>query len=178
MANRPDLQSCAEARRAADRQLTLWPAQVVGWWRRSSRRLAEWWCAGSHVRGTTFASTFSPALSRDQLASSRPRSFSCKCRAAGCFPNSKCRCATLERDDTVSRSVLASQSASLEAANAQLAAAAVQTPQELARAREALARAPAQLLSDAAVCAQPYHNCVSPRTGPPAHRAQDPVQPL
>jgi hypothetical protein len=46
--------------------------------------------------------------------------------------------------------VLASQSASLEAANAQLAAAAAQTPQELARAREALARAPAQSPSDAA----------------------------
>ncbi len=49
--------------------------------------------------------------------------------------------------------VLASQSARFEAANAQLAAAAVQTPHELARAREALARAPAQSPSDAAACA-------------------------
>jgi hypothetical protein len=44
---------------------------------------------------------------------------------------------------------LASQSASFEAANAQLAAAAVKSPEELARAREALARAPAQSPSDA-----------------------------
>ncbi len=39
--------------------------------------------------------------------------------------------------------VLMSQSASFEAANVQLAAAATQTPEELARTREALARAPA-----------------------------------
>jgi hypothetical protein len=49
--------------------------------------------------------------------------------------------------------VLMSQSASFEAANVQLAAAAVQTPEELARAREALARAPAQSPSDAAAYA-------------------------
>jgi hypothetical protein len=54
-------------------------------------------------------------------------------------------------EDRAAAQVLASQSASLEAANAQLAAAAaVQTPQALARAREALARAPAQSPSDAA----------------------------
>jgi hypothetical protein len=49
--------------------------------------------------------------------------------------------------------VLASLSASLEAANVQLASAAVQTPQELVRAREALMRAPAQSTSDAAAYA-------------------------
>jgi hypothetical protein len=52
-------------------------------------------------------------------------------------------------EERAAADVLASQSASLEAANAQLAAAAVQTPQELARAREALARAPAQSPSGA-----------------------------
>ena len=41
----------------------------------------------------------------------------------------------------------------LEAANAKLAAAAVQTPEEFARAREALARVPAQSPSDAAAYA-------------------------
>jgi hypothetical protein len=51
--------------------------------------------------------------------------------------------------------VLASQSASLEAANAELAA--VQTPEEFARAREALARAPAQSPSDAAPYAAREH---------------------
>ena len=51
-------------------------------------------------------------------------------------------------EERAAADVLASQSASLEAANAQLAA--VQSPQELARAREALARAPAQSPSDAA----------------------------
>jgi hypothetical protein len=43
-----------------------------------------------------------------------------------------------------------SQSASFEAANVQLAAAVAQTPQALERAREALARAPAQSTSDVA----------------------------
>ncbi len=45
------------------------------------------------------------------------------------------------KEERAAADVLASQSASLEAANAQLAAAAAQTPQELALAREALARA-------------------------------------
>jgi hypothetical protein len=46
------------------------------------------------------------------------------------------------KEERAAADVLASQSASLEAANAQLAA--VQSPQELARAREALARAHAR----------------------------------
>jgi hypothetical protein len=53
-------------------------------------------------------------------------------------------------EERAAADVLASQSASLEAANAQLAAAAAQTPQALARARENLACAPAQSPSDAA----------------------------
>ncbi len=53
-------------------------------------------------------------------------------------------------EERAAADVLASQSASFEAANAQLAAATVRTPQELTRAREALARAPAQSPSDAA----------------------------
>ena len=53
-------------------------------------------------------------------------------------------------EERAAADVLASQSASFEAAKAQLASAAVQSPQELARAREALARAPAQSPSDAA----------------------------
>ncbi len=56
-------------------------------------------------------------------------------------------------EERAAADVLASQSASFEAANAQLAAAAVQSPQELARAREALASAPAQSPSDAAAYA-------------------------
>jgi len=56
-------------------------------------------------------------------------------------------------EERAAADVLASQSASFEAAKAQLAAAAVQSPQELARAREALARAPAQSPSDAAASA-------------------------
>ncbi len=56
-------------------------------------------------------------------------------------------------DKRAAADVLASQSASFEAANVQLAAAAVQTPEELARTREALARAPAQSPSDAAAYA-------------------------
>ena len=56
-------------------------------------------------------------------------------------------------EERAAADVLASQSASFEAANVQLAAAAAQTPQELARAREALARAPAQSPSDAAAYA-------------------------
>jgi hypothetical protein len=56
-------------------------------------------------------------------------------------------------EERAAADVLASQSASLEAANVQLAAAAVQTPEELTRAREALARAPAQSPSDAAAYA-------------------------
>jgi hypothetical protein len=53
-------------------------------------------------------------------------------------------------EERAAADVLASQSASLEVANAQLAAAAAQNPQALARAREALACAPAQSPSDAA----------------------------
>jgi hypothetical protein len=53
-------------------------------------------------------------------------------------------------EERAAADVLVSQSASLEFANAQLAAAAVQTPRELARAREALARAPLQSPNDAA----------------------------
>jgi hypothetical protein len=53
-------------------------------------------------------------------------------------------------EERAAADVLASQSALFEAINAQLATAAVQTPEELARAREALARAPAQSPSDAA----------------------------
>ena len=56
-------------------------------------------------------------------------------------------------EERAAADVLVSQSALLEVANAHLAAAAMQTPQELARAREALARAPAQSPSDAAAYA-------------------------
>jgi ankyrin repeat protein len=54
-------------------------------------------------------------------------------------------------EERAAADVLASQSATLKAANSQLAA--VQTPEELARAREALARTPAQSPSDAAAYA-------------------------
>jgi hypothetical protein len=53
-------------------------------------------------------------------------------------------------EERAAADVLASQSASLEAANAQLAAAAVNTPEVSARARETLVRASAQSPSDAA----------------------------
>jgi hypothetical protein len=53
-------------------------------------------------------------------------------------------------EERAAADVLASQSASLEVANVQLASAAAQAPDELARARKALARAPAQSPSDAA----------------------------
>jgi ankyrin repeat protein len=54
-------------------------------------------------------------------------------------------------EERAAADVLASQSAVLDAANAQLAAAAAQTPEELTRASEALARAPSD---DAAYAAQ------------------------
>ncbi len=91
-------------------------------------------------------------------------------------------------EERATADVLASQSALFKAANAQLDA--VQTPEEIVRAREVLARAPAQLPSDAAAYAAREREADAAlraattitafrlTQAPPAHLAQDPLEPL